>query len=74
MNPVHPQSGGCTGARAGAPLRGILDDHVRIMGATSLNAGTGVSWECADAPRYPDRYSALGIRIGVNYVVYAMTH
>ena len=23
---------------------------------------------------YPERYSALGIRIGVNYVTYAMTH
>ena len=23
---------------------------------------------------YPERYSALGIRIGVNYITYAMTH
>jgi hypothetical protein len=28
----------------------------------------------ADDPYYPERYSALGIRIGVNYVIYAMTH
>jgi Domain of unknown function (DUF4159) len=39
-----------------------------------FNSDFGDSWEWADAPRYPERYSALGIRIGVNYVVYAMTH
>jgi hypothetical protein len=32
------------------------------------------SWEHADNPKYPEKYSALGIRIGVNYIVYAMTH
>ena len=25
-------------------------------------------------PDYPEKFSALGIRIGVNYIVYAMTH
>ena len=25
-------------------------------------------------PRYPEKFSALGLRIGVNYVIYAMTH
>ena len=25
-------------------------------------------------PAYPQKFSALGIRIGVNYIVYAMTH
>ncbi|MGA8028391.1 MAG: DUF4159 domain-containing protein, partial [Bryobacteraceae bacterium] len=28
----------------------------------------------ADFPEYPEEYSALGIRIGVNYLIYAMTH
>jgi hypothetical protein len=26
------------------------------------------SWEHADNPRYPQKFSAMGIRIGVNYV------
>ena len=30
--------------------------------------------ENADDPEYPQKFSALGIRIGVNYLVYAMTH
>ena len=28
----------------------------------------------ADDPQYPEKFSALGIRIGVNYIIYAMTH
>jgi hypothetical protein len=31
----------------------------------------GDSWEHADNPQ---EFSALGIGIGVNYVIYAMTH
>jgi len=31
-------------------------------------------WEWLNNPRYPLKFSDLGIRIGVNYVVYAMTH
>jgi hypothetical protein len=53
---------------------GIYDDKRRVMVAISFNSDLGDSWEWADDPRYPEKYSALGIRIGVNYVVYAMTH
>jgi hypothetical protein len=28
----------------------------------------------ADNPYYPEKFSALGIRIAVNYIGYAMTH
>ena len=54
--------------------RGIYDDHGRLMVAMSFNSDIGDSWEWADDPEYPEKYSALGIRIGVNYVVYSMTH
>ena len=54
--------------------RGIYDDHGRLMAAMCFNMDLGDSWEHADNPQYPEKYSALGIRIGVNYVVYAMTH
>lgn len=53
---------------------GIYDDKGRIMVAISFNSDVGDSWEWADSPEYPERFSALGIRIGVNDVVYAMTH
>ena len=57
-----------------ARWRGIYDDKRRIMIAISFNSDVGDSWEWADDPRYPEKFSDLGIRIGVNDVVYAMTH
>ncbi len=54
--------------------RGIYDDRGRLMVAITFNSDVGDSWEWADAPYYPEKFAALGIRIGVNYVTYAMTH
>ncbi|HLK66616.1 MAG TPA: DUF4159 domain-containing protein [Bryobacteraceae bacterium] len=54
--------------------RGIYDDRGRLMVAICHNMDLGDSWEHADNPQYPVKFSDLGIRIGVNYVVYAMTH
>jgi hypothetical protein len=53
---------------------GIHDDKGRVIVAISFNSDIGDSWEWADDPSYPEKYSALGIRIGVNDVVYSMTH
>ena len=44
------------------------------MVAMLHNQDNGDSWENADDPKYPQKFSALGIRIGVNYIIYAMTH
>jgi hypothetical protein len=57
-----------------AQWKGIYDDKHRLVVAMSFNSDVGDSWEFADDPRYPDKYSELGIRIGVNYVTYSMTH
>jgi hypothetical protein len=54
--------------------RGIFDDRGRVMVAICHDMDLGDSWEHADNPRYPEKYSALGIRIGVDYIVYAMSH
>src|SRR6185295_9419774 len=54
--------------------RGIYDDRGRLMVAICHNMDLGDSWEHADNPDYPEKFSALGIRIGINYVIYAMTH
>jgi hypothetical protein len=54
--------------------RGVYDDKGRVMVAISFNSDVGDSWEWADESQYPERYSALGVRLGVNYIVYAMTH
>jgi len=58
----------------GAHWRGIYDDKGRVMVAISFNSDIGDAWEWADDPWYPAKFSDLAIRLGVNYVVYAMTH
>ena len=54
--------------------RGIYDDRGRVMVAMCHNMDLGDSWEHADNPLYPEKYSSLGIRIALNYITYSMTH
>jgi len=54
--------------------RGIYDDRGRLMVAICHNMDLGDAWEWADYPRYPERYASLAYRIGINYIIYAMTH
>jgi len=58
----------------GAHWRAIYDDKGRIMVAISFNSDIGDSWEWSNRAEYPEKYSDLGFRIGINYIVYAMTH
>jgi hypothetical protein len=53
---------------------GVYDDKNRVMIAISFNSDIGDAWEWADGPQYPEKMAGLAIRIGVNYVVYSMTH
>ena len=57
-----------------ARWRGIYDDKGRIVVAICHNMDLGDAWQYADDPRYPEKYAALALRIGVNYVTYSMTH
>jgi hypothetical protein len=54
--------------------RGMFDEKDRMVLAVWLNNDTGDSWEWADNPTYPEAWSALGFRIVLNHIVYAMTH
>jgi Domain of unknown function (DUF4159) len=54
--------------------RAIYDDKGRIQVAICHNMDLGDAWEWADNPRYPEPFAGLAFRIGVNYVVYPMTH
>jgi len=54
--------------------RGIVDDNGRIMVAINFNQDIGDAWEHADDARYPAPLTAQAYRLGVNYVLYAMTH
>jgi hypothetical protein len=54
--------------------RGILDDRGRVMVAVCHNMDLGDAWEWADHPDYPENFASLAYRIGINYIVYSMTH
>ena len=54
--------------------RAIRDGQGRIMIAICFNMDVGDGWEFADDPMYPERFASAGIRLGANYVAYAMTH
>lgn len=54
--------------------RGIYDDKNRLVVAICYNMDLGDAWEWADIPEYPEQFAALAYRIGLNYIVYAMTH
>jgi Domain of unknown function (DUF4159) len=54
--------------------RGIKDDRGRVMVAICHNMHLGDAWEWADDPRYPEKFASLAFRLGINYVMYGMTH
>jgi len=69
--------------RAGVPYRAdgvvphwraVLDDRGRAMVVIALNNDLGDSWQWADDPGYPEKSASLGLRMSVNFVVYALTH
>ncbi|HEY4362414.1 MAG TPA: DUF4159 domain-containing protein [Bryobacteraceae bacterium] len=65
--------GGKNGGTVGHWM-GMYDEKGRAGIIGWYNSDVGDSWEYADDPRYPEKYSALGIRLGVNAIIYAMTH
>jgi hypothetical protein len=54
--------------------RGIYDDDGRLMVIINFNVDLGDAWELADEAWYPEEYTALAYRYGINFVIYAMTH
>jgi len=66
----RPYSADMTVAR----WRAVRDDQGRIMVAICHNSDVGDAWEWADSPRYPERETSLAYRIGINYILYDITH
>ncbi len=54
--------------------RGVLDDEGRVMAIINWNMDLGDAWEHADMEEYSAHYTATAYRLGVNYVMYGMTH
>jgi hypothetical protein len=54
--------------------RGIYDERGRLIVAMNFNMDMGDSWEHADDPWYPAEMTGQAYRLGINYLMYAMTH
>ncbi|MEX2608454.1 MAG: DUF4159 domain-containing protein [Gemmatimonadota bacterium] len=55
-------------------VRGIFDDDGRLLVAINWNTDLGDAWEWAEQPDYPLEFSTYAFQVGVNYIVYAMSH
>jgi hypothetical protein len=55
-------------------VKGIHDENGRLMVVINFNTDLGDAWEWADHPYYPLKYSTYAYEMGVNMVVYAMSH
>jgi hypothetical protein len=57
-----------------AKWRAVYDDKGRIQVAICHNMDLGDAWEWADDPSYPERFASTAYKIGINYLIYSMTH
>lgn len=55
-------------------FRAVRDASGRIVIAICHNMDLGDAVEHSDNPRYPERFSALGYRVTINYAIYALSH
>jgi hypothetical protein len=54
--------------------RGIFDEKDRLMVIINWNTDLGDAWEWADLPEFPARFSTYAYKVGINAIVYAMSH
>lgn len=53
---------------------GIQDEGGRLLVMINHNVDLGDAWEWAEQEAYPRRYANLAFQLGINYIIYAMTH
>src|ERR1019366_2778295 len=67
-----------------------MDDRFQVPGEQFIRSGRtyekdgyvanwhnmhlGDAWEWADDPEYPEQFASMAFRVGLNYVMYSMTH
>jgi hypothetical protein len=54
--------------------RGIFDDQGRLLVVINWNTDLGDAWEWAENPYYPLKYSTFAYQMGINFIVYSMSH
>jgi hypothetical protein len=55
-------------------IYGISDDDGRLMVLATYNSDLGDAWEYMDLPCYKAKFSGGAYRMGLNFMIYAMTH
>jgi hypothetical protein len=53
---------------------GITDDTGRVMVFIARNADNGDAWEWIDEPAYPLKFGLAAYKLGMNLIIYSMTH
>jgi hypothetical protein len=53
---------------------GIFDEEDRLMVIINWNTDLGDAWEWADLPDFPARFSTYAYKMGINAIIYAMSH
>jgi hypothetical protein len=53
---------------------GISDDQGRLMVMATYNSDLGDAWEYMDLRCYPAKFSGQAYRMGLNFIIYAMSH
>lgn len=53
---------------------GVEDKNGRLMVFLTRNCDLGDAWEWINDPRYPAQYGFMAYKIGMNVIVYAMSH
>lgn len=57
-----------------ARWRAIQDSQGRTIVAICHNMDLGDAWEHSDDPSYPENLASVAYRIGMNYIIYDLTH
>jgi hypothetical protein len=72
---------GCSGRRTWEDpsdivprILGISDDNGRLMVVITYNSDLGDAWEWMDQPCYPAKMTGQAYRMGINFILYAITH
>ena len=55
-------------------MRGIFDEKGRLMVVINGNTDLGDAWEWFERPEYPLQFSSFAVQMGVNFIVYSMSH
>ncbi|MDF1505007.1 DUF4159 domain-containing protein [Roseisolibacter sp. H3M3-2] len=75
---VEPEEGGGGfGRRGGAEYWGIFEDNdpeKRLLAIVNFNNDIGESWEFSDTGIIPVDVTSVAYKLGMNYLIYGMTH